>query len=301
MKVSVIMPCYNSQSTLEESITSVISQTYQNWELIFWDNCSTDSSVSIVKSFQDPRIQIYTCQQTDPLSIARNNALKHCKGKYICFLDSDDLWFPDKLTEQVEVHEEDSDLMFSYTAGFTVDETGSVIGEFNPVNSSGNTGSLLRRYDVVFSSSMIKRSESIYFDTILKYCPDYDLFLRLSVLGNFKCLPNKLCSYRVHSDSLSQTLKSRWSIETKYIINKLIVIDSSLLDSYSNDFRYAAAISDYYMARFLKESHHNSLLAFPFLFKNVFVSYKFLFLSFLVFLPRLIWVKVLNFKFKRSH
>ena len=103
------MPLYNAEKYVEQAIVSVISQTYEAWELIVVDDCSNDSSFSIVESIikNDDRIKLY---QTDKPSgspaLPRNIAIKHAQGRYIAFLDSDDVWLPNKLEEQIPLFEE---------------------------------------------------------------------------------------------------------------------------------------------------------------------------------------------------
>ena len=95
--VSVIMNCHNGEEYLKESINSLMSQTYKNWELIFWDNKSFDNSKKIVKKFKDKRIKYFKSEKFRNLYHSRNLAIKKAKGKYIGFLDVDDLWERTKL------------------------------------------------------------------------------------------------------------------------------------------------------------------------------------------------------------
>ena len=101
--VSIIMNCHNSEQYLREAIESVINQTYSNWELIFWDNKSTDESPLIVQSYKDPRINYYSAISYTPLGQARNLAIEKSKGQYIAFLDDDDIWLPEKLQVQIKI------------------------------------------------------------------------------------------------------------------------------------------------------------------------------------------------------
>ena len=94
--VSIIMNCYNGEKFLKEAIDSIYAQTYSNWEIIFWDNASTDDSACIAKSYDD-RLKYHLAQETTPLGEARDLALKKINGKYISFLDCDDIWLPKKL------------------------------------------------------------------------------------------------------------------------------------------------------------------------------------------------------------
>ena len=99
--VSIIMNCYNGEAYLCESIESVLSQTYKNWELIFWDNKSVDKSAEIFKSYKDKRFKYYYAPQHTLLYEARNQAIEKSSGEFIAFLDTDDFWAKDKLELQI--------------------------------------------------------------------------------------------------------------------------------------------------------------------------------------------------------
>ena len=113
--VSIVTPCYNAEKYLEETIQSVIKQSYENWELIIVDDISTDRSIEIINSYvkNDSRIRCYSLEKKGGASIARNKAIMESKGKYIAFLDSDDVWKKDKLQKQVKFME-DNHIYFSY-------------------------------------------------------------------------------------------------------------------------------------------------------------------------------------------
>ena len=96
------MNCYNGETYLSESIKSVISQTYKNWELIFWDNKSIDKSAEIFKGFQDNRLRYFCAEELTTLFKARNLAIEKSNGDFIAFLDTDDLWESDKLSLQIK-------------------------------------------------------------------------------------------------------------------------------------------------------------------------------------------------------
>lgn len=102
--VSIITPCYNAEKYIEETIKSVINQTYQNWEMIIVDDISTDNTISIINQYImiEPRIRFYVLDNKGGASIARNKAIRESNGKYIAFLDADDLWKEDKLSRQIE-------------------------------------------------------------------------------------------------------------------------------------------------------------------------------------------------------
>lgn len=122
--VSIIMPSYNTAQYIRESIQSVLNQTYQNWELIIVDDCSTDNTDEIVTSIKDERIKYYHNDKNRGAAISRNRALREAKGRWIAFLDSDDLWMPEKLEKQISFMENNG-YSFSYTNYEEIDVDGN--------------------------------------------------------------------------------------------------------------------------------------------------------------------------------
>lgn len=125
--VSIIMPSYNTGRFLAESIRSVLAQTYDNWELIVVDDCSTDDTDAVVAGFTDPRIRYFKNEKNSGAAQSRNRALREAKGRWIAFLDSDDLWEPEKLALQVEFMERGG-YAFSYTPYHEIDENSASLG-----------------------------------------------------------------------------------------------------------------------------------------------------------------------------
>jgi glycosyltransferase involved in cell wall biosynthesis len=113
--VSIIMPSYNTAKFIAESIEAVVKQTYSNWELLIVDDCSSDNTDEVVESFLvDTRIKYFKNAKNSGAAVSRNRALREAKGKWIAFLDSDDLWMPEKLEKQIKFMEK-HDYHFSYT------------------------------------------------------------------------------------------------------------------------------------------------------------------------------------------
>lgn len=125
--VSIIMPSYNTANYIEESIQSVINQTYQNWELIIVDDCSTDNTDTVVKKIQDVRIKYLKNTKNSGAAISRNRALREAKGRWIAFLDSDDLWESKKLEKQIHFMKKNN-YHFSYTNYEEIDMDGKKTG-----------------------------------------------------------------------------------------------------------------------------------------------------------------------------
>lgn len=127
--VSIIMPTYKCGRFIKKSIRSVQAQTFSNWELIIVDDCSGDDTISIVQEFnkKDDRISLYQNTSNSGAAVSRNTALKHAKGRWIAFLDSDDLWEPTKLEKQIKFMEENG-YAFSYHKYIEIDEQDKELG-----------------------------------------------------------------------------------------------------------------------------------------------------------------------------
>ena len=203
--VSVIMPNYNSAKYLNSTINSVISQTYQNWELIFVDDCSTDDSLDIVRSFCDSRIRILQNERNSGAAVSRNRAIELANGRWIAFLDSDDLWMPEKLEKQI-AYMHSSDIAFSYSDYNVIDENNNIISTFKPrlavcaykdILKHNHIGCLTAIYDsdklgkVFMPTNAIKREDVSCWLSILK--KDVRAY----------CLHECLAQYKVHSNSVS--------------------------------------------------------------------------------------------------
>ena len=126
--VSIIMPSYNTGEYISESIESVLNQTYSNWKLLIVYDCSRDNTESVVKKYSDERIEFYKNDKNMGAAYSRNFALKKATGDWVAFLDSDDLWFPDKLEKQLYFMY-NSDYAFSCTASYAIDEQSNEIGK----------------------------------------------------------------------------------------------------------------------------------------------------------------------------
>lgn len=128
-KVSIVTPSYNSSDYIEETIQSILAQTYQNWELLITDDCSSDNSCEIIKTFaeKDSRIKLFSLDTNSGAGAARNKSIKEATGRFIAFCDSDDCWYPDKLQKQLAFMEA-TDCAMSYTSYMTCDENDKITG-----------------------------------------------------------------------------------------------------------------------------------------------------------------------------
>lgn len=126
--VSIIMPSYNTGRFISETIDSVLAQTYENWELIIVDDCSTDNTDEVVQKYlSDHRVKYLKNEKNSGAAASRNRALREAEGKWIAFLDSDDLWSPNKLDKQLAFMK-DRNCCFSYTNYIEIDESSAPNG-----------------------------------------------------------------------------------------------------------------------------------------------------------------------------
>lgn len=127
--VSIVTPSYNSSAFIGETIESILSQTYKNWELLITDDCSTDNSREIIEGYaaKDSRIRLLGLKENSGAGVARNNSIREAKGRFIAFCDSDDRWYPDKLEKQLR-YMSIKDCAVSHTSYMTCDEQDRITG-----------------------------------------------------------------------------------------------------------------------------------------------------------------------------
>jgi glycosyltransferase involved in cell wall biosynthesis len=249
--VSIIMNCYNSDRFLNEAIDSIYAQTYPNWEIIFWDNASSDNSAAIARSY-DERLKYFLAEKTTPLGEARNLALQKAKGKYIAFLDCDDLYLPDKLEKQVKLMDE-GDFALCYGSAINIDKHGKEISRYSAQNDSGsNFALLLKHYDINMQSVMLRRQvllqEGLSFNTSMQYCPDHNLFMGIASRHDIGVLPDFLVKYRILDDSLSKKTIAIASSEVRLTLDEIFTAQPDLKTRYSLEARSAYAKLHYYDA-----------------------------------------------------
>lgn len=248
--VSVIMNCFNSSEYLQEAIESVYAQTFKSWEIVFWDNQSTDRSAEIAKSY-DNRLRYFLAPQHTELGVARNLALQQARGEYIAFLDCDDIFLKDKLKTQLP-YMMSNNYEISYGSIIVISQDGRNIKRRRVKNASGNIfGELLRHYEISMLSVIVKRSllitEGLNFDTQLKYNPDFNLFMKIA--SRYRCgvIKQPLGKYRLVKGSLSARTVSIAPIEIKYTLDELHT-DQALRTRYAQSFKAAYSKLAYYRA-----------------------------------------------------
>lgn len=225
--VSVIINCYNGQAYLKEAIDSVIAQTYTNWELVFWDNQSTDLSSSIVNSYTDGRIKYFLSKNHTKLGEARNLAVERAKGKWIGFLDCDDLWKENKLEIQLErvlVGDEIS-MVYGQTCFFSEGDLSYIDITRKKLPEGDIFGELAKGNFISLSSALVLREEYIRVNGIEKnynQAEDYDLFIKLSYDSKIGVVNQEVIKYRIHASSLSVFQKDLAFTESIEILLKYL-------------------------------------------------------------------------------
>lgn len=225
--ISIIMTCFNGEQYLRESISSIMSQTYKEWEIIFIDNNSNDKSREIILSYDDDRIKYFQLNETLNLGSVRSFALSKCFGHFITFLDVDDIWCKFKLERQIRKFLNDNRIDVLYTNYY----------KFSKYDKKKIEKKLFRgkcQKEIIISyinglpltawlTLMIKKSAisnlEYDFDKKLHIASDFDLIIRLSKFCFFDYLDDFLCSYRIHDLNESKN-KKKEIYELFYIINK---------------------------------------------------------------------------------
>lgn len=153
--VSIVVPVFNSEKFIKETIKTVESQTYHNWELILVNDCSTDSSEQIIREYEedDKRIKLINLETNSGAAIARNTGMKNAKGKYIAFLDADDLWKKEKLEKQIKFMKENN-YDFTFTGYEFADENGNNLGKIVNIPKKINYKQALKN-TTIFTSTVI--------------------------------------------------------------------------------------------------------------------------------------------------
>ena len=204
-EVSIIMNCRNGEKYLSQSLSSIINQSYRNWELIFWNNSSTDKSKKIFKDYNEKRFRYFENKKVKKLYDVRNLAIKKAKGNYISFLDTDDLWIRDKLKTQIKfIKKKKSNFIFSNY--YVLNGKKKEIFYKKDLPSGNITNQLLKHNCIGILTVLMKKSlfSKYKFNSKYNIIGDYDYFIRLSLLTQMFSLKKPLAYYRIHSSNFSK-------------------------------------------------------------------------------------------------
>lgn len=220
--ISVIIPVYNAEKFLEETLNSVYAQTVGSFEIILVDDCSKDCSAEIIARHKERHAEIvYHLQEKNMgAAVARNTALSIAKGRYVAFLDSDDIWQPEKTEKQLRLMEQ-TGAAFAFTAIEMINENGELIKKKRKIKEKVGYKFLLHNTVIPTSSVIIDRNKTGEFRMPLRRSgQDYATWLQLLRNGTIAYGVNEaLVRYRVSSNSLSsnkfKSIKQVWDIQTK--------------------------------------------------------------------------------------
>ena len=205
--VSIIINCFNGEKYLDKAIKSVFNQDYKNWEIIFFDNNSSDKSCNVLSKYKDKRIKYYKSKKTYTLYKARNLAIGKTKGELISFLDVDDWWLKSKLSKQVKVFQKDQTVDILYSNVYLYNDAKKTKTLFikGNVNSGKLTQKLLDKFEMPILSTIIKRNifNQIKFDNRYTIIGDLDFFVRLSLIKNITAIQEPLACYRIHDSNMT--------------------------------------------------------------------------------------------------
>ncbi|HLI62704.1 MAG TPA: glycosyltransferase [Terriglobales bacterium] len=215
--VSVIMNVRNGSRFLREALDSVLAQTFADWELIVWDDRSTDDSAAIVSQYRDPRIRYFLSPEETPLGQAREWAICQATGEWLAFLDQDDIWLPGKLQRQMALVEGDVGLIYGRAVLFD-SRRGDLrdydyAHEFEPL-PEGDIFALLFR-DACFiamSSAVLRRSAVAEVGGIpdsIQVVPDYYLYVAIARRWRARAVQEVVCRYRVHAGNMTASPQHR--------------------------------------------------------------------------------------------
>lgn len=229
--VSIVMNVFNGEEYLRASISSILFQTYKNWELIFWDNNSKDNSKKIFFEFKDKRMKYFFSQKKINLYASRNLAIKKCRGDYIAFLDQDDLWLKDKLKKQMNLFSKDEKIALIYSNYYRLNSKKlffkkKLLTKHN-LPEGKITNFLLKNYVVGLCTIIFKRKlfpKKNIFNTKFYMLSDYIFVLNTSKKYIIRCLQEPLSIYRYHHNQMSNKYYSlsvrqhfKWLSNTKEI------------------------------------------------------------------------------------
>lgn len=226
--VSVIIPTYNRAQFLGETIQSVLDQTYTDYEIIIVDDGSTDNTRDVIAQFDTPKLR-YIYQENQGVSAARNNGIQQARGEYIAFLDSDDVFLPQRLEKCINYLQQHPSVGLVHTGYIHIDEKNNPIGEVQipPVSGHSYRLMLVEMYMLipVIRHDVLKNSGG--FDTNLRLGEDPDLWTRIARQYEFGVIPECLSKIRIHANNTPQPLDQ--------LINSLIYIADKHFSQYNFD------------------------------------------------------------------
>ncbi len=301
--VSILMNCRNGREFLREAIDSIYNQTYKNWEIIFWDNASSDGSAEIAKSY-DQRLHYFRGDLPSVLGKARNMAISHVNGQYLAFLDTDDKWLENKLSKQIDLLEKNTEADFVYSNYFRLNmaEEGKLVLGLRRKQPEGKVfGSFLYDYPANLQTVMVRMSAvrkiGVLFDDALELSEEFDFFMRLLLKSQALYIDEALAVYRIHKNMSSRILSHKHAFEAEYVLNKLLQTDQSIGSDYKSEVDFFKAKIAYWKAKSDIENNSRAKASSE-LRPYRFINFKFFLLWLLTFLPTQVWITLHRYKIR---
>ena len=209
--VSVIIPAYNAETTIQETVESVLAQSLQDFELIIVNDGSTDNTLQVLDRISDPRIKVFSYPNAGA-AVSRNRGFAQASGEFIAFLDADDLWTPEKLAAQWKALKENSKAQVAYSWTDIIDQSGHHLsqGDYTVANGNVYAKLLLCCFIISGSNPLIRRDAYIAvggFDESLVACQDFDLYLRLAARYEFVAVAAAHILYRLSPNSMFTNIR----------------------------------------------------------------------------------------------
>ena len=205
--ISVIIPVYNGERTVLETVQSVLAQTFTHFELIIINDGSSDRTLELLEAVDDPRVRIFS-YENGGLPVARNRGIEQAQGEYITFIDADDLWTPTKLSDQLMALQSNPDAGLAYSWTLTMDDKTGALHPGKFVSFDGDVyGQMLLSNFIASGSNAMLTAEAIQnigeFDAALTSCEDWDYWLRVAARWPFVVVPKPQILYRQSSSAMS--------------------------------------------------------------------------------------------------
>ncbi len=291
--ISIVMNCFNGEKYLSDSLESIQKQTYKNWELIFWDNLSTDKSKEVFESFEDKRFKYYSAIEHTTLTKARNYALSKCKGEFIAFLDVDDWWSLNKLELQIKLFADPSvqlvygnflvnnfkkkSVIYGIPARKIKPNKKAIMYNFD-LPSGYILDYLIKEYVVGMMTIMIRKeiflNYKYQFNENISILCDLDLVLKISSKFKIDCCNVIIAHKRLHSDNTFNKNKNeileQYTEIYNYLYNKPDIFKRKSVDFFKDRILYESLI--YHISK-------NSILKTIYIFLKLSLKYKLRFIK----------------------
>ena len=225
--VSVIMNVRNGASTLREALESVTAQSFHDWELIIWDDRSTDESARIIAEYKDPRVRYFQSPEETSLGRARANAIRQSSGAWLAFLDQDDIWLPDKLEKQMALANENIGLIYGRTIRFYpsgLERDYDQAHEFKPLPEGDIFHQLFTDSCFIAMSSAVFRRAAVEaiggIPDAIQIIPDYWLYVAVARRYPVRAVQEVVCRYRMHAANMSRLSALKMNQEVLWLIDQ---------------------------------------------------------------------------------